>query len=197
MKTLITYFSTLVAAAVAWNASGQGIIFGNMGNTNGDPAATSGGLVWTNSGGSIGLWDGFYDNLGMQILGGSSSSSLSPIALILPDPAHNQYTGWNYGQFLPQQLQADYTVPGVAPGATAWIELQLWWYEQAPSAISFAQAQAAGATTWQAIFQNPTGGPSRPDPMLTGMPALVSPEPTTLSLGALGLGLMLAIHRRR
>ncbi len=203
-KRLLT---TAFAASLVNAVYGQAIIVGNTYNNSVDSAATSNGLVWTNNLGHMGLYDGFDYDLGITIYGGSSTTSLNLITTILPNPGSSQYTGFDYGTFLPTGLPFEFDVPNVAPGGMAWIKLELWAWQPAAGGgaggpyTSFETAQAGGALWGEALFQNPTGSlvgsPPIPPQSLYRMPALtLAPEPSTLALGLLGLAALLVSHRR-
>jgi MYXO-CTERM domain-containing protein len=84
------------------------------------------------------------------------------------------------------------TVPGVAPGGNAIVEVRL----MGPGGFT----QTFGPFTATGLGgDNPSGGPPLTPPNLAmGNTALqVVPEPTTLALGALGLGALLLIRRRK
>jgi hypothetical protein len=207
MKKLL--LTTALAAGLATCVYGQGIWVLNTSNTNMNTAATSGGLVWTN-GPTVGLFDGLNYNLGIVVLGGSDSTSLSPIATIVPNGT-STFTGNGPGTFAPAGLPFEYVVPGVTFGTalTAWIEIQAWVREPAAGGgvggpySTLAAAQLGGAYWGQVIFQNPVGGAGSPpltSQPLSGMPALVLsniPEPSTLALAGLGAAALLAIRRRK
>jgi hypothetical protein len=205
MKKLL--FTTALAAGLALSVYGQGIVVANTLNTSLDSAATTGGLVWTNDlVGHTGLWDGYNYNLGIELLGGATSSSLSPIAVLIPNPGGGIYTGDNVGVFKPYGMQSVYQVPGVSGSAgIGWVQLNVWWYELSPAATTYAEARGIlTAYTGSVLFQNPVsapdGTPPTGDQYLTAMPALVLtpvPEPTVFALAGLGLASLLIFRRRK
>src|ERR1035437_5325172 len=129
MKKLL--LTTALAAGLAGTVYGQGVILANNQNTSLNSAATSSGLVWTNNNGHVGLFDGVNYNLGLTILGGPNTNSLTPITTYLPTGI--SYTGSDAGKFLPIAFVQgnELLVPGVAGGALAWIEIQAWVWEVA------------------------------------------------------------------
>jgi hypothetical protein len=202
MKKLLA--TMVLWAGLAVTVYGQGIIIQNAANPiTSTSMATSGGLVWTNNFGNLGLWDGLHYNLGITVFVGATSSSLYPLVTILPDPSIGNYTGSDYGYFTPIGLPRTFDTE-LVPGATAWVELQVWQWEWSGGPFnSFAAAEAAGDMVAAVLFQNPTGNPNSipptPDQSLTGMPALLFafiPEPGTIAIAGLGAVLLLAFRRR-
>jgi len=200
MKKLL--FTTVLAAGLAVSVHGQGtIIIGNKNNDSVSTAATANGQVWTNNLGNIGLFDGYNLNLGITVLYGATSSSLSPLCTYL----ESDVTGYDVGKFIGTYASpATWSLSGVSGGATAWIDLQLWASAGGGPYTTFAAAKASGVALWgEALFQNPTGNPGASPPtvpeMLTGMPAvlLVVPEPATFALAGLGLASLLIFRRRK
>src|ERR1035437_10410343 len=126
MKKLL--LTTALAAGLAGTVYGQGVILANNQNTSLNSAATTGGLVWTNNNGHVGLFDGVNYNLGLTILGGSASDSLSPITTYNTINGSTIYTGDSAGPVLPVGFGqgSAFMVPGVAAGALAWIEIPAW-----------------------------------------------------------------------
>ncbi len=180
----------------------------NRDNTSLDSRATSNGLVWTNDGkGGIGLWDGYNYNLSLEILGGPSTDSLTPLAFFREDlvAQAGDYTGMDVGKFVGTWNEVKIlTVPGITPGGTAWIHLKLWWSAGGPVSPTYEHAKTSGTSFFgEAIFQNPTGNPVAIPPglpeSLTGMPAIVMliPEPGAFALAGLGLAGLLIFRRRK
>jgi len=204
MKKLL--LTAITVGGIVAYLHGQGTInFGNIENKSLDSAATSNGLVWTNDGkGGIGLWDGMNYNLSAAIYGGPSSDSLTPISTVREDQLAGDYTGYEAGKFWvtfygPRTL----TVPGITPGGTAWIKLELWWSAGGPVSPTYDAAKTDGHSFFgEALFQNPTGNPlppPTPPTTLTGMPAIVLmvPEPSMFALAGLGLAGLFIFRRRK
>jgi hypothetical protein len=129
MKKLLV--TTALLAGLAATVYGQGIVIKNTANSNPSSSATIGGLVWTNNGGNIGLWDGVNNNLGITVLVGATSSSLSPLTTILPNLASSPvgYTGDSAGYFAPVPPLTDTYSSGLGAGNAVWIQLQVWQWE--------------------------------------------------------------------
>ena len=92
------------------------------------------------------------------------------------------------------------TVEGVAPGSTAFLQVQVW--ENAGGTIaSYAEAQGAGvqygaSDVWQSAALGGGSPPAAP-PTLVGMTSFsLLPEPSTFALLALGAG-ALFLRRRK
>lgn len=191
----------IVAAGLSASALAQGIVIANSANSGPSSAATSGGLVWINSGG-ISLFDGATYNVGIQVLAGATSSSLSPLATIYPGLGGTVFTGLGAGQFA-QDPAVTYNT-GVTPGNLAWVQLQMWTWDTPGASGATTYAAATGLSDYRGtvLFQNPTSGgtPPAPDQLLSGMPALILnpvPEPTTIALAGLGLASLLIFRRRQ
>ncbi len=209
--------------AMAWAgftgcALSQQIILDNIGNDGGS-AATSGGLVYwlpgsgpsaTNHLGPLVLFDGDNYNLGVTVYGGPSPGDLSFMGTFTPANDPKGYTGVDLGQFQLGPAGEAVTVPGVVPGGTAFIMLQMWDYDS-PYATGTFQSYAAAAANLDLFatvtFTNPTsdlnppiGQPPVPAPELVGMPSvamILIPEPAMLALAGLGFASLLALRRRK
>lgn len=93
MKKLLV--STVLVAGLAATVYGQGIIISDTANSqSGLSSATSGGVVWTNVNGNIGLFDGVDYNLGVTVLAGASSSSLSLLGTYVPSGPNYSDRTW-------------------------------------------------------------------------------------------------------
>lgn len=173
MKKLI--FAAALAMGMAARIYGQGILIDNTLNSNPSPSATSGGLVWTNVNGQLGLFDGLDFDVAMEVYAGSDSNNLAYVATIYPgDTNGTAYTGYDFGhlQSFPTGLVCN---TGVTPGAMAWVELKMWWWEMGPY-FSYNQALSNQTPACDIVFQNPTGNPNAPPTgpqTLTGMPAAI------------------------
>ncbi len=187
----------MLMAGMVVSAFGQGteINLDNSNNTNASPTAVSSGLLF-NPDHSL-----FTGDISATLMGGSSSSNLSPIVTLLSSGG-TLLSGASLGapgQFADLSGNA-YNVPGVAPGGTAFLDLQVW----TGSFATFQAAAAGGGTTGDSgVFSNPTGGGGTPPgaPLdLTGMPAFVvgpTPEPATLALCGLGAASLLLFRRKK
>lgn len=203
---------TIAAAGLTASVFGQDVVLDNLGNS-GSISATSGGLVYTplgsypysnHPGGSV-LFDGGNYDLGVTVYGGSSAGSMSLIGTYTPANDPKGFTGAGLGLFELGPGDVAVTVPGVAPGGIAWIELQMWDYDSPYATGTFQSYAAALAHLDNAdsvIFTNPTsnpgGSPPMPPPGLVGMPSVdmeLIPEPGTLALAGLGLASLLALRR--
>lgn len=127
------------------------------------------------------------------LMAGATSTSLSfvgsPVVFL---------TGGGAG-FIPATAE---TLTGIAPGATAFVQMVAWNSSLYPT---FAAAEASGAVNvWGAsqILQVTTGGsgspPSVPAPM-TGLTSfsLTVPEPSTFALAGLGAAALMIFRRRK
>jgi hypothetical protein len=191
--------ATLLAGVAATGVYAQGTInLDNLNNGNSSSTATSGGMVFTTSGGNTVLE---ANDFSVELLGGASAGSLTPIVTLLlgngTGPAAG-ISGAGPGLML-DPTGATYAVPGVALGGTATLELMAW----EGNFASYAAAQNAGMNVADVTFTNPTGGNGTPAALpldLTGMPALVlhpTPEPSTIALGGLGAAALMLFRRRK
>ena len=127
-----------------------------------------------------------------QLYAGPTADSLAPVgtaAIAFRDAAGNP-TGYIIGGKM--------SIPTVAEGATAFIQLRAW---EAAGGTSYEAAQAAGKMYGSsATIQISTGGdslvpPKTPAP-LTGLASFtLVPEPSTLALGVLGAAALLLRRR--
>lgn len=188
-KTILT---ALLAIGATVGAFAQGTIaFDNQANTNTSAGATSQGYVFKNGALATSDWNA-------ALYAGSSSSNMTLLATLLQSSG-SIVSGTSVGapgQWI-DATGAFYVVNGVAAGASAFVDVQLW----EGSFGDYASAKTGGAYTGDSgIFQNPTGGGALPPADLTGMPALVlvpSPEPTTLALCGLGAASLLLFRRKK
>jgi uncharacterized membrane protein len=212
-QLLITALAATAAAAVYGqgtifvdNTANTGVYNGN-GGTTANPVysalVTQNGLIFTTdpteteaavtkSGSSTLIGDDFS----WALYGGSSASSLSLIA----SQTGSSISGDNYfyGE-IQDQNGSSFQVPGVAVGATAYLELYVW---EGNTYSTYAAALAGGDYTGvSGVFSNATGGsgtPPGPGANLDGLPdvLLTVPEPTSMALAALG-GASLLLFRRK
>jgi len=121
----------LAAASVASSVYGQRLILDNLGN-GGALNATSGGQVYLNGV----LADLFNNNVGVTVLGGPNSGSLTSMGTFTQATDPKGYTGADKGQFQLGPVGASVNVPGVAAGGSATIQLQIGTMEQPQAACS-------------------------------------------------------------
>jgi hypothetical protein len=210
----LTILFAMAWAGFAGCALGQQIILDNIDN-DGGPSATSGGLVYwlpgsgpspTNHFGPLVLFDGYNYNLGVTVYGGPDPSHLTLMGTFTPANDPKGYTGFDLGKFQLGPPDEAVTVPGVAPGGMAWIELQMWDYDSPYATGTFQNLGDAldhldlgGSVIFQNPTSDPTGSPPMPPPDLIGMPSVsfvLIPEPATLALAGLGLASLWALRRR-
>jgi len=118
----------------------------------------------------------------VSILGGPVGGALVPL-----DPANTTFRGAAGAATAGYLTQVAPTVPGVAAGGTAQVVLRVL----GPSGLS----QDFGPYTVSGLGGGTITPPNLP---LGGNPLVVNvPEPATLALGALGLGMLLVIRRRK
>jgi len=185
MKKLII---TAAALMIAVAAHAQGQFTFNTRNT-----GTSTAIRFTDAGGNFLSGDNYF----VQVFAGADVASLQPIpGAVLPLNRTGNGAGYT-NPFL-----AGYNVPGITTG-NAVIGYQA--YQGAASGIASATltspliAYANGATSGTTpLSVAVTLPPNLPNEVVlgTGTVALV-PEPTTLALGLLGLGGLLAFRRRQ
>lgn len=185
MKKLL--LTTLVATVAAAGVYAQGTIaVDNLANGNTSSTATSGGLVFLGSS----LYSGA---LSIEVLGGASAASLTPIVTLT---SANVISG-GPGLFF-DASGGTYSVPGVALNGTATLEVEAWTGNFATYAAAVSGGGAYGST---APFANATGGGGIPPATpvdLVGMPAVIlnTPEPSTIALGGLGAAALMFFRRR-
>ena len=182
----------LIALAIAGSAataSGQGtVVFDNVYN---------GGMPNAPFFESDGVTKLSGSQFMAELLAGPNAYSLAAIAM----------TGFASGSQAGYFFGGEQTISSVAGGATAWVQVDVW---NTASGVSFAQAQGSGLpdSWWQSsLFSVQTGnrltgvGFTPPAP-LTGLgtsPLYLNsvPEPSTLSMAALGGALALFYVRYR
>jgi len=126
-----------------------------------------------------------------QLYAGASATSLSPIGVAV---AFRTGAGAGY------ITGGDITVPGVAAGGTAFVQLRAW---STASGSSYDAALSAGGTVGTSSVLTLTlggaGTPPGPGAPLVGLTAFTVsavPEPATIALGLLGVAGLL-IRRRK
>ncbi len=100
---------------------------------------------------------------------------------------------WNPGTSATRDLT------GIAPGATAWLQVRVWNLSAYPT---YEAALGAGADRGlSGVFSVTTGGATTPPSVPAAMIGLTSfslvPEPSTIALGVLGVAGLLFIRRRK
>jgi len=198
-KTIVSLVALLGLSAATY---GQSILINNTANS-GAIGALSGGLVYTNNLGHIGLFNGNLFNVGMSVSAGPVGGSLTPVMTMMGNVAPAG-TGFDYGKFSASPNNPyNLTANGIAAGGTAQIQLQLW-LDTAGQYATYGQAVAAGDLVAQATFTNPTGNPGATPPVpnqsLSGMPSMTLigvPEPSTIALAGLGAVAFLVSRRRK
>jgi MYXO-CTERM domain-containing protein len=176
MKKLIIALAALMVSIAAYG-QGQFVFNNRIGTevtarfiTSSDPA--------NGSSSSIGSPD-----WSVQLTGGPVGGTLAPLT-----PATTGFRGAPGTSAAGYVTQIEPTVPGVAAGGTASISVKVL----GPGGIS--------QTFPLVTVSNLGGGTITPPNLPLGTSPLVVnvvPEPTTLALGALGLGALLAIRRRK
>ncbi len=194
-KLMLAVTSLMIGMTVGVFAQGVEINMDNFNNTNMSPFATSSGLIFGPGGGLL------TGNISATLLGGATSNSAALTSIITLLSSTGQILSGNAigspGQFF-DVSGAAYNVPGVAPGQTAFLDLEVW----EGNFSSFQAALAGGGLVADSgIFANPTGGAGVPPSIpqdLVGMPAInFTPEPGTLTLCGLGAASLLFFRRRK
>lgn len=121
-----------------------------------------------------------------QLYAGPSGSASS--ALVAVQPAVNFRTGNAAGYVV---TPGEVTIPGVAPGAKAQIELRAWAAPYASYEAAIAAGARAGASASfesLALGGSVGGAPPTPGPALVGLTSFsFIPEPSTIALGMVAL----------
>lgn len=172
MKKLL--LSAALTMGLAAGIYGQGILIDNTLNSNASPAAASGGLVWTNVNGQLGLFDGLDFNLGIEVYAGPISNNLAHLATLYPgDTNGTVYIGYDFGYFQSYPTGTVYDT-GVTPGAMAWVELKMWSWDSGTGVyLTYNDALSNQVPVCDVLFQNPTGDSPAGAQTLTGMPAAI------------------------
>lgn len=210
MSKSITTGSLLIASIQAGFAQGQ-IIFNNIvtgvvrapiygvdpsnptivqrfNPPTGIPAGTAvyGGLPSAGTGFSV------------QVFGGTTGTPES--ALVAASAILHFRTGSAAG-FIDNSAGVYATIPGVAEGESANIQLRAW-DNQGGTILSWDQVLATpwiGQSSSAMFVSQPLGGMTITPPYMVGLQSFsfAVPEPTTVSLGILSIGLLLFLRRRK
>jgi len=188
MKKTLT---TIACSMVAIGAFAQGqVYFLNNNQINDNTGAAAG----PNSGG----------NFEAELVVGTTATTVNdPIAISINPVNGGYFNGPGSGIVT---LDGTQGTPTIAPGTAIFYQVEVW---NATSAnLSYAAASAAPGGLWGISAVNPStlgGNPPNAAPGslnfttfgMTLNPATVSPEPTTLAFGAMGLGAALLFRRRK
>jgi hypothetical protein len=185
------FFLGALLTGVALDACAQGVIeLGNQWNNSRDPAATSNGLVWKSTGGVPSL---IYEDFNVAFYIGATSNDLPLVSLCLLSNGTASFDCWDYGIFHVEHPTA-YAVPGAWD--FAFVRIQAW----TGNYNSYDAAVAGGGWVAQTpVFSNHISVPPGPAVPLIDMPAMVLsvvPEPSVISLLALG-GTAICLLRNR
>jgi hypothetical protein len=184
------FYLTIVVTGFAVRAFCQGAIgLDNIGNTSMSPTATSNGLFWLATGGTVSL---INQDFNAAFYGGADSGSLSLLATFLLSngtaAGDNSVGPGTFGDPVGNQ----YFIPGAT--SEDFFRVEAW----TGNLNSYAEAVNAGAPAARSpIFLNPVSVPPGGLPDLIGMPAVVLavPEPSVFALFGLG-GLAVVLARR-
>jgi MYXO-CTERM domain-containing protein len=176
-KLMITAAALMVACA----AYGQGAFLfnthdttaGNVVNFTFNGAAASGSDLF------VQVWAGPNKDI-------TTMTALTPILAL-------DNTGTKAGYTDP--LLATYTVPGMGNGTAVWVAYQ--GYEGTSLASAIATSPVMFSTAQVALAEPPSPPNEVALGTQNGVAIGIVPEPTTLALGLLGLGTLLAIRRRK
>jgi len=193
MKKLLLS-AMLVGLATGAYAQGAGTInLDNHDNPNTSPTATSGGLVFLDTGGGPAL---MTTDFNVALFGFTDSATVltHPVASMTGANATGDNIFGN-GTFF-DLAQNSYPVDGTTTAsATAFFILQAW--------IGNTSFATATYTAQSPVFSNPLGGTGQPPSSpqeVSGMPALIVtsvPEPSTFALAGLGAAALLIFRRRK
>jgi hypothetical protein len=130
-----------------------------------------------------------------QLYAGASASTLAAVGDALPFR-----TGAGAGLINPTGVDTTRTIPGLAAGSQAFVQIRAW--DAATGSTYEAALAAGGATGFSSTLTVTTGNAGSPPSLpadlvgLQGFSLQVIPEPSTLALGILGAAL-LVIRRRK
>jgi len=189
------FFLIIVVTGFAVRGFCQGavVVLDNLNNTSMSPTATSAGLFWLSTDGTLSL---INQDFNAAFYGGVDSGSLSLLATFLLSDG----TAVGVNSVGPGTFGDPQGIPYHVPGATiasreAFFQIQAW----TGNYPSYAAAVMGGAPAAQSpIFLNPLYNLTGPPADMVGMPAIVLsvPEPSTLALVGLG-GLCALVFLRR
>jgi len=181
----------MLVSAVAGGVLAQGLIcIDNHVNTSLDQAAVSNGLFW--NGNAL-----LNVDANLTLLAGPSADSLAPLKTFLV--SNGSAVGSSaFGPGTWSDLSGNsYPVPGVPPGGTAYLQVQIWLGNYSSF---YAAVGRETLSSQSSVFTQVLGGGSLIPPDLTGMPAvnlLLIPEPTVSSMAYLGTAMLLLYRRRK
>jgi len=88
------------------------------------------------------------------------------------------------------------TVPGRAPGTSPQLFVGAWLTSQGSFGAATTRGQSDPFTAQPLGGPNPAGGPPFPTPPTTFQSFTIVPEPSTMALGAIGLGALMLRRRK-
>jgi hypothetical protein len=199
----------LAAAVTATSAFAQGtIIFSNRSIDKADRSGTYDVPIWANDGdtGTKPTSGGAGTLPGGVTVALFKSGSASPLLNTSGDPAQTLLRSDANAQFFATASQT-VIVDGVPAGSTAALVVKIWQGSSLAAAMStIGQQSGIWGFTSQPLGGTPPGGglPIPPPTMTgwgpedgTGWELLVTPEPSTMALCALGLPALLLLYRRK
>lgn len=171
MKKLILIAASLMVAVTTY---GQGQFFFNNRDTT---AGVNARFVLSGEAGT-GTLSSVGTDYTITLTGGPAGGTLVPL-----EPSTTLFRGAAGTATAGYVTPVTVTVPGVAAGASADIRVTV----------------SGPGGTFAQTFNVPSlgGGPVTPPTLAMGNQLLIVPEPSTLALGALGLGALLAFRRRK
>jgi hypothetical protein len=199
MKKLILSAALVVGMAASVLAQGQ-VYFDISNNSSSSSTAASGGVFWIQLLGAT-QPTLLGQDVNAVLMGGSSASTLAPIAtLLLSDgTAAGDITFLGNGVFS-DNSGAGYAVAGVSTGGAGFFQIEAWTGNFSTLAAALASGTAYTGTS--TVFSTPVGGASgsgQPAKSLDGAPAIILtiPEPSTFALAGLGAAALLIFRRRK
>jgi len=200
---------TLAALAMATSAYAQGIITFYNNNLTG-PNGTYVAGIWADNAPLV-----FGDTKGDSTVGGGTTPGGVTVGLFragqltTPIATTTLRTGTRPEVFAATQ---DINVPGVAPGQVANLVIRAWSSTEASyDAVVAKQGSVAGLVFGEQAFTTRALGGPNPDPTSPSFPqpdmgpgflgfeletTTIVPEPSTIALGALGIGALLLRRRK-
>jgi hypothetical protein len=180
MKKLIITAAALIIAATAY---GQG----QFQFTTRDTSAGI-DLRVKDSGGAYVSGSGYF----IEVLAGTSEANLAPLTPLLGEFRSGTGAGW------PNPFGATYSAPGATMIGVRAFKGTSWATATETSALlTFTKMLSSGAQVNIALPTDPTAPPPEIYLGTASLTLVATPEPTTLALGALGLGSLLLFRRRK